>query len=195
MLHDPDRDLIERIGRGDREAFDNLVLKYRKRVMGVAARMLGDPVEAEDLAQDVFVKVFYASKSFRGQSLFSTWLYRITANACLNRRRKLKREERVINDEIEPALSGGDSNPHSLLENKELKAFLERAIRAIPEEQRLVLILRDIEGLSYEEIAEALALELGTVRSRLHRARLEVQKRLRKVLPRHGSSGDELRRD
>ncbi len=180
---DPDRDLIQRSQGGDRLAFNQLVLKYRNRVMGVATRMLGDRVEAEDLAQDVFVKVYYGLQGFQGEALFSTWLYRITTNSCLNQRRRRSREGQftaVVGDP-EPILSDQTLNPQTLLEKKELKVFLEKAIQALPQEQRMVLILRDIEGLSYEEIADSLGLELGTVRSRLHRARLEVQASVREV--------------
>ena len=180
---DPDGDLVERILGGDELAFSELVLKYRNRVMGVAARMLGNRVEAEDLAQDVFVKVYYSLKSFKGEALFSTWLYRITANSCLNhrRRRKLEAEIGEARDGRESLLADAGSNPQALLEEREVKALLEKAIDALPPEQRIVLILRDIEGLSYEAIADSLELELGTVRSRLHRARLEVQTSMKKV--------------
>ena len=180
---DPDNELVQKSQGGDRLAFNQLVLKYRNRVMGVATRMLGDRVEAEDLAQDVFVKVYHGLQGFQGEALFSTWLYRITTNSCLNQRRKRKRESQVtqVVDDPEPILSDRASNPHTLLERKELKDFLEKAIQALPQEQRMVLILRDIEGLSYEEIADSLGLELGTVRSRLHRARLEVQGSVKKM--------------
>ncbi|MGH7771942.1 MAG: RNA polymerase sigma factor [Candidatus Binatia bacterium] len=180
---DPDKDLIHKIQGGDQSSFNQLVVKYRNRVMGVATRMLGDPAEAEDLAQDVFVKVYHALGGFKGEALFSTWLYRITANSCLNHRRRRKREDQVTGgvDDPEPIFADGGANPHALLERKELKSFLERAIRALPEEQRMVLILRDIEGLSYEEIAGSLGLELGTVRSRLHRGRLAVQANIRET--------------
>lgn len=180
---DPDGDLVERILGGDELAFSEMVLKYRNRVMRVAARMLGNRDEAEDLAQDVFVKVYYSLKSFKGEALFSTWLYRITVNSCLNHRKRRKPEAEIDEgrDRGESILADTDSNPQALLEEKEVKLLLEKAIQALPQEQRIVLILRDIEGLSYEAIAGSLELELGTVRSRLHRARLEVQASMKKV--------------
>ena len=180
---DPDKELIQKYQGGDRLAFNQLVLKYRNRVMGVATRMLGDRVEAEDLAQDVFVKVYRGLEGFQGEALFSTWLYRITANSCLNHRIKLRRKAQFAEGVDDPDLIPSDqaSNPHTLLENKELKVSLEKAIQALPQEQWMVLILRDIEGLSYEAIADSLELELGTVRSRLHRARLEVQASVREI--------------
>ncbi len=178
---DPDQELIQSIQRGDRLAFNQLVLKYRNRVMGVATRMLGDRGEAEDLAQDVFVKVYRALPDFQGASLFSTWLYRITANSCLNQRRRRRPETQISDgaDDPELTLSDPSSDPHYLLEQKELKIVLEKTIQSLPEEQRIVLILRDIEGLSYEAVAASLGLELGTVRSRLHRARLQIQASIR----------------
>ena len=182
-VDDPDGAFIQRIWGGDQSAFNQLVLKYRNRVMGVATRMLGNRVEAEDLAQDVFVKVYHGLKEFKQESLFSTWLYRITANSCLNHQRR-KRRERQANealDESELTLSDSTSDPHIALEEKQLKLCLEKAIQALPREQKIVLILRDIEGLSYEAIADSLGVELGTVRSRLHRARLGVQGSVKKL--------------
>jgi RNA polymerase sigma-70 factor (ECF subfamily) len=174
---DPDRHCVQKVKEGDLSAFNQLVLKYRNRVMGIAARMLGDRIEAEDLAQDVFVKVYHGLKTFHEEALFSTWLYRITANSCLNHRKKRRHGNQVsqVMDNPEPCFSTEMSNPHSLLEKKELKIVLEKAIQALPQDQKAVLILRDIEGLSYEEIANSLGLELGTVRSRLHRARMAVR--------------------
>jgi RNA polymerase sigma-70 factor (ECF subfamily) len=180
---DPDGDLVEKFQEGDQLAFNQLVLKYRSRVMGIAARMLGDRVEAEDLAQDVFVKVYHGLKTFHGDALFSTWLYRITANSCLNHRKKRRHRDQCnhVVDDPGPMVSTHSSNPHNLLEKKELKIILEKAIQALPQEQKVVLILRDIEGLSYEEIAESLNIELGTVRSRLHRARMAIRPSIDKV--------------
>lgn len=182
---DPDKELIQRIQGGDRLAFDQMVLKYRNRVMGIATRMLVDRGEAEDLAQDVFVKVYRGLPEFQGESLFSTWLFRITANSCLNRRRRRRSGPPVSDGAGDPELAASDpsSEPHHLLEQKELKIVLEKSIQSLPEEQRIVLMLRDMEGLSYEEIAESLGLELGTVRSRLHRARLQIQARIREKFP------------
>ncbi len=183
-VQDPDKELVQRIQNGDRPAFNQLVLKYRNRVMGIAARMLGDRGEAEELAQDVFVKVYRALGDFRGASLFSTWLFRVTANSCLNHRRRRRAELRISDGAagLELAVADPSSNPHHLLEQKELRTALEKSIRSLPEEQRIVLILRDVEGLSYEAIADSLELEPGTVRSRLHRARLQVQASIRERL-------------
>jgi RNA polymerase sigma-70 factor, ECF subfamily len=187
---DPDRELVQKAREGDRSAFNQLVLKYRNRVMGIATRMVGDRTDAEDLAQDVFVRVFHGLEAFQGDALFSTWLYRIVANSCLNQRKKRSLRTRV-HESLEATkliLPDSSSNPHILLERKELRAYVEKAIQALPREQKMVLVLRDIEGLSYEEIADCLELEIGTVRSRLHRARLHVQERLKALF-----SSDETR--
>jgi len=187
---DPDRELVQKARDGDRSAFNQLVLKYRNRVMGIATRMVGDRTEAEDLAQEVFVKVFHALEDFQGDALFSTWLYRVVTNSCLNQRKKRSFRTR-IHESLEAAgliVPDLSSNPHALLERKEIRLYVEKAIQALPREQRMVLVLRDIEGLSYEEISACLELELGTVRSRLHRARLHVQERLKALF-----SSDETR--
>lgn len=191
---DPDKELVQRIQNGDRPAFNQLVLKYRNRVMGIAARMLGDRGEAEELAQDVFVKVYRALGDFQGAALFSTWLFRVTANSCLNHRRKRRAELRILDGagDAELAVADPSSNPHQLLERKELRVALEKSIQSLPEEQRIVLILRDVEGLSYEEIADSLDLELGTVRSRLHRARLQVQATIREKFSLDGRRSERL---
>ncbi|MBI2360435.1 MAG: sigma-70 family RNA polymerase sigma factor [Deltaproteobacteria bacterium] len=172
---DPDADLVRRVREGERAAFDDLVVKYRNRVMGIAVRMLSDRAEAEDVAQDIFVKAYRGLSGFQGEALFSTWLYRIAANGCLNHRKRRRPERYLPADD--PALSPPDfaSNPQVLVEERQLKLLVEKSIQNLPEEQRIVLILRDIEGLTYEAIAEALAVELGTVRSRLYRARMALQ--------------------
>lgn len=176
VLQDPDWELVETARGGDRPAFNQLVLKYRNRVLGVAVRMLGDRGEAEDLAQDVFVKVFRALKDFQHEALFSTWLYRVTANSCLNRIQKRKQEKSMTSVLDDPeAHPDPAANPQRVLEEKQAKLLVEKAIQDLPSDQRVILILRDIEGLSYEDIAESLGIELGTVRSRLHRARLQIK--------------------
>jgi RNA polymerase sigma-70 factor, ECF subfamily len=185
-LHDPDRDLIQRFRKGDRLAFNQLVLKYRNHVLGVAVYMLGAKDDAEDLAQDVFVKVYYGLRGFHGEALFSTWLYRITVNSCLSHRKKLRNPPNECVEDAKCILADRYSDPHTVLEKKEIKLFLEKAIQALPRDQRVVLILRDIEGLSYEAIADCLDLPLGTVRSRLHRARQDAQKKLKRLFSQDG---------
>lgn len=177
--------LAGRAASGDTGAFDALVTLFQSRVFAVAYRMLGDRAEAEDLSQEVFVALYHALPTFRGESRLSTWIYRITRNRCLNRMKFLKRRHignhadiddpvvaRGINDPATDAR--GPRDPDKKLERKELSALLERHLMALPEEQRSLVILRDLEDLSYEEIADITGLPLGTVKSRLHRARTEL---------------------
>lgn len=148
--------------------------------------MLGAKDDAEDLAQDVFVRVYYGLRRFQGEALFSTWLYRITVNSCLSHRKKLRNPPTECVEDANCNLADRYSDPHTMLEKKEIKLFLEKAIHALPRDQRVVLILRDIEGLSYEAIADCLDLPLGTVRSRLHRARQDAQEKLKRLFSQGG---------
>ena len=157
--------LVEAVRRGDPRAFEDLVGAYQHRVFGVALRMLGNRAEAEEVAQEVFLRVHKAIDGFRGEAKLSTWLYAIASRLCLNR------------------LASGRPGPGDELERSELEAALHGAIAELPEERRIVVVLRDLEGLAYEEIAAALELELGTVRSRLHRARMDLKAKLERFLP------------
>jgi RNA polymerase sigma-70 factor, ECF subfamily len=185
--------LARRAAAGDTGAFDALVTLFGGRVFAVAFRMLQDRAEAEDLAQEVFVALYHALPTFRGESRLSTWIYRITRNRCLNRMKFLKRRHvGALADIDDPAVARGVSDPDTeskaardpakKLENRELSATLEKHLLALPEEQRILVILRDLEDLSYEEIAEVTGLPLGTVKSRLHRARAELAERLGPLL-------------
>ena len=177
-----DSDLEERLRRGDPRAFEDLVIAYQHRVFGVALRMLRNRSEAEEIAQEVFLRVHRAVEDFRGEAKLSTWLYAITSRLCLNR---LASGERRMAREGEESLERlrGDADPAAHVERIELEAALQRAITELPEERRIVVVLRDFEGLSYEEIAAALDLPLGTVRSRLHRARTDLKEKLERFLP------------
>jgi len=177
-----DSDLEERLRRGDPRAFEDLVIAYQHRVFGVALRMLRNRSEAEEIAQEVFLRVHRAVEDFRGEAKLSTWLYAITSRLCLNR---LGSGERRMAREGEESLERlrADTDPAAHVERVELEAALQRAITELPEERRIVVVLRDFEGLSYEEIAAALDLPLGTVRSRLHRARTDLKEKLERFLP------------
>ena len=177
-----DSDLEERLRRGDPRAFEDLVIAYQHRVFGVALRMLRNRSEAEEIAQEVFLRVHRAVEDFRGEAKLSTWLYAITSRLCLNR---LASGERRMAREGEESLERlrADADPAAHVERVELEAALQRAITELPEERRIVVVLRDFEGLSYEEIAAALDLPLGTVRSRLHRARTDLKEKLERFLP------------
>src|SRR5882724_2778134 len=174
---------LDRLRAGDAPAFEELVMTYQHRVFGVALRMLGNRAEAEDVAQEAFVRAHRALGEFRGDAKLSTWLYAITSRLCLNR---LASGERRLTRQGEDALlrlSDVGPRPDAALERRELETALGQAIAELPEDRRIVVVLRDLEGLSYEEIAQVLELELGTVRSRLHRARADLKEKLERFLP------------
>jgi RNA polymerase sigma-70 factor (ECF subfamily) len=184
-----DEALAARAAAGDPGAFDALVVLYSDRVFGVAFRILGDRAEAEDLAQEVFVTLHHSLGSFRGESRLSTWIYRITRNRCLNRIKFLKRRHVGRHADIDdPAVApgvvdtetklSGAKDPTRKLANDELSALLQEHLLKLPEEQRTLVILRDLEDLSYEEIVDVTGLALGTVKSRLHRARAALARSL-----------------
>lgn len=188
---DEDRRLVGRAQAGDAGAFETLVRRYQGWVFTLALRMLGDRAEAEDMAQEIFLKAYRGLKGFKGASRFSTWLYSITSHHCLNhlkaRRRQLHhlgrggdRPGAVGNDPPAAVDRLVDETPRAdaLLERADLARIVQAELAHLSEEHRLILVLRDIQGLSYEEIAQTLRLELGTVRSRLHRARMEMRARL-----------------
>lgn len=177
-----DAHLVDRLRRGDPRAFEALVIAHQHRVFGIALRMLGSRAEAEDVAQEVFLRVHRGIDDFRGEAKLSTWLYAITSRLCLNRLASSeRRRERAGEAALERLASGDD--PADSAERSELGAALERAIAELPDDRRLVVVLRDVEGLAYEEIAAALDLPLNTVRSRLHRARMDLKEKLERFLP------------
>ena len=174
---------LERLRAGEPRAFEELVIAYQHRVFGVALRMLGSRAEAEEVAQEAFLRAHRALGAFRGDAKLSTWLYAIASRLCLNRLASSERRMGREGEETLLRLPSGHANPVDELERGELEAALHRAIAELPEERRIVVVLRDLEGLSYEEIAETLGLELGTVRSRLHRARMDLKAKLERFLP------------
>jgi len=174
---------LDRLRAGDAPAFEELVMTYQHRVFGVALRMLGNRAEAEDVAQEAFVRAHRALGGFRGDAKLSTWLYAITSRLCLNRLASGERRMARQGEHALLRLSDAGPRPDAALERRELETALGRAIAELPEDRRIVVVLRDIEGLSYEEIAQVLELELGTVRSRLHRARSELKEKLERFLP------------
>jgi RNA polymerase sigma-70 factor (ECF subfamily) len=181
---DVDDDIVARCRSGDREAFAVLVRKYQSKVLTLATRILDNRSEAEDVAQDIFVKVFLSLREFRGAARFSTWLYRITVNHCLNhiRRRARQQQTLVASDSEGWGQEASVSNPYKTLEQKERWALVQAKLQALTPEHRTIILLRDFEGLAYEEIAEVLQLEIGTVKSRLHRARMELKTQLEPYL-------------
>lgn len=181
-----ERALIERSRRGDIAAFDQLVRTYEKSVYNTAYRLAGSYDDAADIAQEAFVRAWNNLKSFRGDSAFSTWLYRIVTNVFLDdRKRKRSRPQRSLDE----AIALDESNvtrqfeddtpgPEEVAEGAERRMVLERAIQTLPEAQRVVIVLYHTQGLSYEEIAEITNLPMGTVKSKLNRARLALRDRL-----------------
>ncbi len=189
MAENNDKLLIDRCKRGDRDAYDALVRAYEKRVYNLAYRLSGNYDEANDISQDAFLRVFQALKLFRGEANFSTWLFRIVTNVYLDRRKRtrnkqhLSLEEYIELDENSVARQIEDPGPTPdvLAETHERTALLQTAITALPDYQRTMVVLYHTEGLSYDEIAEVLSLPIGTVKSRLNRARLTLREKLEPV--------------
>jgi len=175
--------LLDRLRAGEPRAFEELVRGYQHRVFGVAVRMLGNRAEAEEIAQEVFLRAHRAIADFRGDAKLSTWLYGIASRLCLNRLASGDRRRVREGEDLLLRLPSGGPDASVELERAEISSALRQAIAELPEERRVVVVLRDLEGLSYEEIAQALELEPGTVRSRLHRARMDLKDKMERFLP------------
>ncbi len=173
---------VERLRAGDARAFEELVATYQHRVFGVAVRMLSNAAEAEEVAQEAFLRAHRALADFRGEAKLSTWLYAIVSRLCLTRLASGERRMARQGEETLMRLANDEADPATAVERSEVEAALHRAIAELAEERRLVVVLRDLEGLSYEEIAQTLELELGTVRSRLHRARMDLKDKMERFL-------------
>ena len=176
-----DQQLVERVQKGDKRAFDVLVLKYQHRIYSLVTRFVRDPDEVQDVVQEAFIKAYRALPGFRGESAFFTWLYRIAINTAKNylvsRARRPPGADVDIEDAeyLESAGALRDlAGPENQLMTEQLRAVIHKAIRALPEDLRTALTLREFEGLSYEEIAEVMRCPVGTVRSRIFRAREAV---------------------
>jgi RNA polymerase sigma-70 factor (ECF subfamily) len=181
--------LVEQSRRGDVAAFENLARLYKDKIHSYICRMAGHPSEAEDLTQEVFVRAFQSVAKFRGASSFQTWLYRIATNICVDALRRRKREERhaysldepVTTDDREMDREVPDTGPRpdAALETTELQAEVHRVIAGLSDKLRAVIVLFDLQGLSYEEIAETVGCPVGTVKSRLFNARMQLRDRLK----------------
>jgi RNA polymerase sigma-70 factor (ECF subfamily) len=192
QVRSDDLKLVTRAQGRDAEAFQTLVLRYQDRVYNTAYRLTGDRTLAEDLTQEVFFKAFKALMKFKGKSSFSTWLYRITVNACTSEWRKGAAQKR--GKEVPFPMAGEDAegrqwepdgeveNPGDQAERSERNVLVPKAIESLEDDYRTVVVLRDIEGFSYEDIAEIIERPVGTVRSRLHRARSELKEKLKNLI-------------
>ena len=200
MSTEADALLVDRVKQGDVRAFEMLVVKYQRRIERLISRMVRDADLVQDIAQETFIRAYRALPQFRGESAFYTWLYRIAVNTAKKSLGDLKRDllvtesSRAGRDEdgdetsrVENELSDGET-PEALLASKQIAAAVNSAIEDLSEDLRQAITLREIEGLSYEEIAEAMNCPIGTVRSRIFRAREAIAERLRPMLEQR--SGD-----
>ena len=189
LTQEEDQQLVERVQRGDKRAFDLLVLKYQHKILGLIVRFVRDPHEAQDVAQEAFIKAYRALANFRGDSQFYTWLYRIAINTAKNYlgARGRRPPESDISAEDAEFMDGDHDlkdieSPERLMLRDEIEATVHRAIAALPEDLRTALTLREFDGLSYEDIAAVMQCPVGTVRSRIFRAREAVDKALQPLL-------------
>jgi RNA polymerase sigma-70 factor, ECF subfamily len=189
MLNRPaqetDEKLVERVQQGDKRAFDLLVLKYQHKILAIIGRFVRDSAEAHDVAQEAFIKAYRALGSFRGESAFYTWIYRIAVNTAKNHLVSRGRRPPSVDVDVDDAefYSGADglrdiTSPENEMMRDQLETAVFAAIRALPEDLRTALTLREMEGMSYEEIAEVMDCPVGTVRSRIFRAREAVDKQI-----------------
>jgi RNA polymerase sigma-70 factor (ECF subfamily) len=187
---DIDAALVERVQKGDKKAFELLVLKYERRVHRLLSRMVRDPAEIEDIAQEAFIKAYRALPQFRGESAFYTWLYRIAVNTAKN---VLMSSGRMVSNFSEISDAGDETfnepdhlrdinTPESLMATRQVAETVNKAMEDLPEELRLAISMREIEGMSYEDIAQAMGCPIGTVRSRIFRAREAIAGKLRPLL-------------
>ncbi len=178
-----EKDIIEKCKLGDNDAFEILIKNYDKKVYNMIYRIIGNKEDAFDLTQEVFIKVYKSIRNFRGDSSFSTWLYRLATNTCFDEnRRKQNKKTYSLDKPIETELGQlkrdfpDDINtPDEILIKKEMQNLVQKAISMLPEEQRVMIVLRDIQGFSYKEISETLQCSMGTVKSRINRGRLALK--------------------
>jgi len=184
-----EKEVIDSCKAGAEKAFREVVLAYQRRVYNIAYRMLGNKEEAKDLAQEVFLSVFESIKNLREEVKFEPWLIQITLNHCRNRWKYLKRRKYFQSDSLDDPIETEEGeiprqvydpsdNPETLLEKKMIQDLIQRGLLQLKEEQRELIVLRDLQGLSYEEIGKLFSLPEGTVKSRIHRARMNLKEQL-----------------
>ena len=184
-----DQELVERVQAGDKKAFDLLVMKYQQRIVHVITGFVHDPVEAMDVAQEAFIKAYRALPNFRGDSAFYTWLYRIAINTSKNYLTAAARRPPTMDVDASDATIYYDApelkefeTPESSLMSDELEQTIHHAIQGLPEDTATAIKLREFEGMSYEEIAQAMDCPIGTVRSRIFRAREAIDKQVNEIM-------------
>jgi RNA polymerase sigma-70 factor (ECF subfamily) len=196
LAKDTDKELVRRVQRGDRRAFDLLFGRYQHKILNLVGRYLRDPQDVEDVTQEAFIKAFKALPRFRGDSAFYTWLYRIAINTAKNHLVARGRRPPAVDVEIEDAefMDGADQlregeSPEAALARDQLSAAIDRAIAQLPDDLRSAVTLREFDGLSYEQIAQILECPVGTVRSRIFRARESIDRHIAPYLNREAESG------
>jgi len=189
MAVQTDEQLVARVQKGDKRAFDLLVLKYQHKIFAIISRFVKDNAEVQDVAQETFIKAYRALANFRGDSAFYTWIYRIAINTAKNHLVSRGRRPPSSDVEVDEAeyYSGGEQlkdleSPEGQLMRDQLEEVVHQAIRDLPEDLRTAVTLREMEGLSYEEIAEVMGCPVGTVRSRIFRAREAIDKQMAPLL-------------
>jgi len=192
-----DQLLVERVQKGDKRAFDLLIQKYQHRIVSLVSRYVSDPTEAQDVAQEAFIKAYRAVKRFRGESAFYTWLYRIAINTAKNwivaKNRRPPSSDIDAVDAEQYAISERlreNSTPESELLREEIEQTVFATIAKLPDDLRTAIILREMDGMSYEEIAQTMECPIGTVRSRIFRAREAIDEKLKPLVGGHTNSGD-----
>ncbi len=187
MVKATEQEIINKIAHGDHQAFAEIVNDYQKKIFNTTFRMLGDREDALDLAQEAFLKIYKNIKSFKGKSSLSTWIFKITTNLCRDELRKRQRDlttgslsEKIETNEgeIKKEIKDFSFNPEKISLNNELKKQIQKIIDNLPMDQKEVIVLRDLEGFSYKEIAQITDVSLGTVKSRISRARRKLKEEL-----------------
>ena len=194
MAKDTDKELVRRVKKGDRDAFDLLFSRYQHKILNLVSRYLRDPQDVEDVAQEAFIKAFRALPRFRGESAFYTWLYRIAINTAKNHLVARSRRPPGTDVDVDDAeyFDGNDAlreseSPEAALARDQLSSEIDLAIAELPDDLRSAVTLREFDGLTYEQIAEIMDCPVGTVRSRIFRARESIDKRIEPLLQRRRS--------
>jgi RNA polymerase sigma-70 factor (ECF subfamily) len=185
LLERTDRDIVEACRRGERDAFRELFERHKDRVYSIALRYSGDQAVAMDIAQDTFLKLFSGIQSFRGESSFDSWLYRLVVNSCLDQKRKTRRLAPLLGALID-ALPAPEPSADERVIRAEMGGQVRSVVAGLPPEQRIAIVLRYTQGLSYDEIAEATGCSAGTVASRLNRAHRTLERRLARFRGKNG---------